>query len=177
MSSKMYQNRAAKKRKNNQRVRISLIKSALLPEKLRVNVQYERQALKKTVFFSPPIFVWQLKIRKIRSFPSSPLYGRTNEPKGKSLPDSPFGAVSNSPLWKKFSSVKSTLHKRTRQKSRWFLTHSKSSVSFVRRYLLGSGCSHLQLPPVGWLMSLWCVQPGGPQAPTLQCLRAGWIHG
>lgn len=53
MSSKMYQNRAAKKRKNNQRVRIILIKSALLPEKLRVDVQYERQALRRTVFFSP----------------------------------------------------------------------------------------------------------------------------
>lgn len=40
----------------------------LLPKKLRADVQYERQALKRTDFVFSHISTWLLKIMKIRSF-------------------------------------------------------------------------------------------------------------
>ena len=49
----------------------------LLPEKLGIDVQYERQALKRTYFFSLKHLYMTAQDYEDQVFPCSPLYGET----------------------------------------------------------------------------------------------------
>lgn len=122
--------------------------------------------------------------------PCSPLYGGTNEQGVEGCPLTPLGgggAGSNSPLWKRFRSVKSILQGEQGKNPGCFL-QIQSVLCLLLKDTDGVEaaviCSHLPsgdwcpcgvCGPVGWKAG---SLPGTePAAPTPQRLGTGWIRG
>lgn len=96
-----------KEEEKNQKIRIILIKIFCSLKNWGLMSSMKGRLWKDSIFF--PMFLHDCS-RLWMSGPSSLSFlWRDTWQRGRHLPDFPFGAGSNSPLWKRFSSVKSIL--------------------------------------------------------------------
>lgn len=144
---------------------------------------------KEEIFFSPHVFIWLLKMMRWGLSLLSFIW-RDKWTGGGGRPLTPLvggGAGSNSPLWKRFRSVKSILQREQGKNPGCFL-QIQSVLCLLLKDTDGVEaaviCSHLPsgdwcpcgvCGPVGWKAG---SLPGTePAAPTPQRLGIGWIRG